>query len=392
MGITQHKDGVANVRAIVDLALTRGFIGREKCGLVAIRGHSGVQGGAEMGAVPNQFPGGVAVGREGAESFGRLWGFDVPDWRGLNAVEMIEAAHEQRIDLFYQIGGNFLETLPEPDYVAEAVARMPLRIHQDIVLNPQMMIEPRETVLLLPAQTRYEQRGGGTETSTERRVIFSPEIRGRRIGEAMAEWEILMRIAKRAFPARAGVINFDDAQAIRDEIARAVPAYDGIQRLTKAGDQVQWGGSRLCEIQDETEGSRPHFPTESGRAKFSIIAINSEDVGDKFRLSTRRGKQFNSMVHKVTDPLTGARRDDVFMNETDVKRLGLADGDRVVLTSASGDMRGRCRVAPIAPGNVQVHWPEGNVLIERGVSDPECGIPDYNALVEVKSVDGLLAD
>lgn len=201
-----------------------------------------------------------------------------------------------------------------------------------------------------------------------------------------------MRMAQRAFPARADVINFADAQAIRDEIARAVPAYDGIQRLTKAGDQVQWGGSRLCEIQDETGASRPHFPTESGRAKFSIIAINSEDVGDKLRLSTRRGKQFNSMVHKETDPLTGARRDDVFMNETDVKRLGLADGDPVVLTSATGDMRGRCRVAPIAPGNVQVHWPEGNVLIERGVSDPECGIPDYNALVEVKSVDGPQAD
>ena len=75
MGITQHKDGVANVRAIVDLALARGFIGREKCGLVAIRGHSGVQGGAEVGAVPNQFPGGVAVDREGADRFSKLWGF-----------------------------------------------------------------------------------------------------------------------------------------------------------------------------------------------------------------------------------------------------------------------------------------------------------------------------
>ncbi|HEX5733119.1 MAG TPA: FdhF/YdeP family oxidoreductase [Blastocatellia bacterium] len=392
MGITQHKDGVANVRAIVDLALSRGFIGREKCGLVAIRGHSGVQGGAEMGAVPNQFPGGVAVGREGAESFSKLWGFDVPDWRGLNAVEMIEAAHKERIDLFYQIGGNFLETLPEPDYVAEAVSRIPLRIHQDIILNPQMMVEPRDTVLLLPAQTRYEQSGGGTETSTERRVIFSPEIRGRRIGEAMAEWEILLQMAERALPDRADQINFADAQAIRDEIAIAVPAYNGIQHLTKAGDQIQWGGSRLCEIQDETGESRPHFLTESGRAKFSIIAINSEDVGDKFRLSTRRGKQFNSMVHRETDPLTGARRDDVFMNEMDVKRLGLADGDGVVLTSDAGDLRGRCRIAPIAPGNVQVHWPEGNVLIERGVADPECGIPDYNALVEVKRADRLQAD
>ena len=94
MGITQHRDGVANVRAIVDLALARGFVGREKCGLMPIRGHSGVQGGAEVGAVPNQFPGGVAVDVEGAKQFAELWGFDVPASRGMNAVEMIDAAHQ----------------------------------------------------------------------------------------------------------------------------------------------------------------------------------------------------------------------------------------------------------------------------------------------------------
>ena len=384
MGITQHRNGVANVRAIVDLALARGFIGREKCGLMAIRGHSGVQGGAEVGAAPNQFPGGVAVGKEGADQFGKLWGFEVPDWRGLNAVEMIDAAYDGRIDLFYQIGGNFLETLPEPDYVAHAVARLPVRIHQDIVVNPQMMVEPRDTVLLLPAATRYEQRGGGTETSTERRLIFSPEISGRRVGEALAEWEIMIRIAGRAFPDRAGLIHFDDAQEIRNEMARAVPAYNGIQRLTRAGDQVQWGGVRLCETRDQSGTTRPHFPTDTNRAKFSVINIDRRESNGKFRLSTRRGKQFNSMVHKETDPLTGAKRDDVFMNNEDVARLGLADGEAVVLQSAVGQMRGRCRVAPIAPGNVQVHWPEGNVLLERGVSDPECGIPDYNALVDIK--------
>ncbi len=250
MGITQHKDGVANVRAIADLALTRGFVGREKSGLMAIRGHSGVQGGAEVGAVPNQFPGGVAVDRSGADRFAELWGFQVPDWRGLNAVEMIDAAHNGELDLFYQVGGNFLETLPEPDYVRRSVERLAFRAHQDIVLSPQMMIEPADTVLLLPAQTRYEQRGGGTETSTERRIIFSPEIPGRRIGEALPEWEIPMRIAERARPEFASSIHFDDAQSIRNEIARAVPAYDGIQHLTVAGDQVQWGGERLCEERD----------------------------------------------------------------------------------------------------------------------------------------------
>ena len=384
MGITQHRDGVANVRAIIDLALTRGFVGRDKCGLMAIRGHSGVQGGAEVGAVPNQFPGGVAVDASGARQFSDLWGFDVPDWPGMNAVEMIDAAHAGDLDLLYQIGGNFLETLPEPRYVREAVTRIPFRVHQDIVLSPQMMVEPADTVVLLPAQTRYEQRGGGTETTTERRILFSPEIPGRRIGEALPEWEIPMRIAERIRPDIAHLIHFDNADAIRDELASAVPAYEGIQNLHKAGDQIQWGGERLCERPGADGSAVTHFPTSDGRARFSVIKIEHEAATSKLKLSTRRGKQFNSMVHREYDPLTGARREDVLMNHQDAARLGVADGDSVLLTSPAGKMRGRCLIAPITPGNVQVHWPEGNVLIERGKSDPECGIPDFNTEVEIE--------
>ena len=384
MGITQHRDGVANVRAIADLALTRGFVGRSKCGLMAIRGHSGVQGGAEVGAVPNQFPGGVAIDEQSAKRFSSLWTFDVSAARGLNAVEMIDAAHQRQLDVLYQIGGNFLETLPDPDYVREAVDRIPLRVHQDIVLSPQMMIEPADTVVLLPAQTRYEQSGGGTETSTERRILFSPEIPGRRIGESLREWEIPMRIAERARPECARFIHFNDAQSIREEIARVVPMYDGIQNLKKAGDQIQWGGERLCEGHDANGKSTTQFPTADGRAHFSIIEVNEVPATTKLKLSTRRGKQFNSMVHQDRDPLTGARRDDVLMSKEDAIRIGVADGEEVVLTSAIGKLTARCFIAPITPGNVQVHWPEGNILIERNNCNPECGIPDFNTEVEVE--------
>jgi molybdopterin-dependent oxidoreductase alpha subunit len=387
MGITQHRNGVDNVRAIVSLALARGLVGREKCGLMPIRGHSGVQGGAEVGAVPNQFPGGLPVTSESARKLSEEWGFAVPERPGLNAVQMIGAAHDGGIDLFYQVGGNFLETLPEPDYVREAVERLPFRVHQDIVLNPQMLVEPRDAVLLLPAQTRYEQRGGGTETSTERRILFSPEIPGRRIGESRPEWEIPMLVAERARPDLAHLIHFEDGQAIRDEIARIVPAYDGIQRLKKTGDQVQWGGERLCQFTDASGKGHPMFPTPSGRAKFSVIEIDQPAPEGVFRLSTRRGKQFNTIVHRGYDPLTGARRDEVLMNESDAERLGLSGGDRVVLESEVGRMEARCHIAPIAQGNVQVHWPEGNVLIKRNNSDPECGIPDYNAIVSVSRAD-----
>ncbi len=386
MGITQHQDGVANVRAIVDLALSRGFVGQPRSGLVPIRGHSGVQGGAEVGCVPNQFPGSVAVDETGAAKMGKLWGFEVPTERGLNAVQMIEAAHENRLNWFYISGGNFLETLPEPDFVREAIARVPVRIHQDIVLSPQMFVEPADTVLLLPTATRYEQRDGGTETSTERRILFSPEIPGRRIGEAKAEWEIPMLIAERAKPKAASLIHFDNGQAIRDEIARAVPAYEGIQHLKKTGDQVQWGGQRLCETTDADGKPTPKFSTADGRAKFSAIQIKPPTDDGRLRLSTRRGKQFNSIVHRDRDPLNGARRENVLINETDAKRLGIEDGNEILLRGEAGELSGRCRFAPIAPGNVQVHWPEGNVLLKRGVCDPECGIPDYNAMVQVERI------
>src|SRR5262245_51310344 len=202
---------------------------------------------------------------------------------------MIEAAHGGRIDWFYISGGNFLETLPEPDFVREAIHRVPARIHQDIVLSPQMFVEPNDQVLLLPAQTRYEQRGGGTETTTERRILFSPEIPGRRIGEAKPEWEIAMLIAEMANPASSHLIHFDDSQAIREEIARAAPAYNGIQNLKKTGDQTQWGGERLCETQDDSGRITPKFATLDGRAVFSAIDIDSPANNGKLRLSTRRG-------------------------------------------------------------------------------------------------------
>ncbi|MEW6129729.1 MAG: FdhF/YdeP family oxidoreductase [Acidobacteriota bacterium] len=383
MGITQHRNGVVNVRAIANLALARGFIGRAHCGLVPIRGHSGVQGGAEVGAVPNLFPGSVAVDEAGAKKFSELWGFEAPAWKGMNCVEMIDAAHRGEIDCFYQIGGNFLETLPDPDYVREAVQKMPFRVHQDIVLSPQMLVEPADTVVLLPAETRYEQRGGGTETSTERRIYFSPEINGRRIGEAKPEWEIPMLVAEKAKPGLARLIHFKDAQAIREDIARAVPAYDGIQHLKQKGDMVQWGGERLCETVDANGHSIPHFKTENGKGNFYAITIESESLNDKLKLSTRRGKQFNSIVHKDRDPLNGAHRGDVLISREDAERLMINDDDEIILRSRAGKLRGRCRIAPIAKGNVQVHWPEGNVLLERGITDPECGIPDYNTWVEI---------
>src|SRR4029077_10875689 len=158
-------------------------------------------------------------------------------------------------------GGNFLRTLPDPDYVTSAMANIPLRVHQDIILTDQMFIEAKEEVILLPAKTRYEQDDGGTETITERRIVFSPEI-PRQVGEAKAEWKILRELATTVYPERAHLFGCETGWKMREEIARVVPFYEGVQNLKKIGDSIQYGGARLCEGgQFATPDGKAHFRT-----------------------------------------------------------------------------------------------------------------------------------
>jgi anaerobic selenocysteine-containing dehydrogenase len=285
---------------------------------------------------------------------------------------MIEAAHRGELDVLFSAGGNFLDVLPDPGFSAEALGRVPLRVHMDLVVSSQMLLDPAETAVLLPAATRYETPGGVTETSTERRVIFSPEVPGRRIEEARPEWEAFLDLARRVRPDRADRLGPPDTATVRDEIARVVPFYAGIEELRAEGDQFQYGGPHLC--------ANWEFETDDGRAHFSPLKLPPERERDgRFTVSTRRGKQFNSMVQAQRDAITGAERDSVLVSPADAERLGIGDGDAVVLRTDHGELRGHALLAELRPGNLQVHWPEGNVLLPRDIRSEESGIPDYNA-------------
>ena len=116
--------------------------------------------------------------------------------------------------------------------------------------------------------------------------------------------------AARVRPDLAHQVRFESSQQIRDEIARAVPLYAGIERLGKKGDQMQWGGRHLY-----AEGV---FGTADGKAHFSAVTPPSRrPEPGRYFVSTRRGKQFNSMIQHDKDPLTGARREDVLMSAED---------------------------------------------------------------------------
>jgi molybdopterin-dependent oxidoreductase alpha subunit len=393
MGITQHAFGADAVQMILNLGLAKGWVGSDRCGLMPIRGHSSVQGGAEMGAYATAFPGGVPVNPENARKLSAQYGFEVPDWPGLTAPEMIESAARGELDVLYSIGGNFLRTLPEPDYVRSALGSVPLRVHQDIILTDQMFIEAKGEVLLLPAKTRYEQDDGGTETSTERRVMFSPEL-PRQVGEARAEWKILRDIAAAVHPQRSHLLGCETGWAMREEIARIVPFYDGIQNLKETGDAFQYGGPHLC--------ANWKFATPDGKAHFRAVPLPAESVqrpaggpgpvtkpcdnGTEFLVSTRRGKQFNTLIYAEIDPINGAPRDAVLINADDAAALHLIQNDRVLLKNDLGSYAARVFLAPIARGNLQIHWPEGNTIIRRGVVDAAGGVPDYNTTVTIERV------
>ncbi|MFD1607828.1 FdhF/YdeP family oxidoreductase [Oceanobacillus luteolus] len=388
MGLTQHRFGTDNVSQVANLALLRGFLGREHCGLMPIRGHSGVQGSGEMGADPFVLPGG-GMDKENRKRVEKIWGFPIPKWQGDIVGVSLENAllpktHERNLSLYYLSGGNFLETMPNPDFVKRCLENIDVRVHQDIIFNTSTLVDAKEAVIVLPAMTRYEQKGGGTSTSTERMVYFSPEIKGPRIEEARCEWEIYVDLAKRVKPEESDLINFTSAAEIREEIAIAAPNYDGIQHLKNRGDVFQWGGAWLCE--------GGICPTPDGKGNLIPVEIPEYRKPEgHFHVTTRRGKQFNSMIYDDIDPFNAADRDDVLMNEEDARELGIAEGNPVVVYNQYGMYKGQAKFVNIKPGNVELHWPEGNVVIPQGVYEEYAGIPEYTTQVIVEKADSFYA-
>lgn len=384
MGLTQHRFGTDNVSQVANLAMLRGFIGRAHCGLMPIRGHSGVQGSGEMGADPFVLPGGE-FDEENIARIENIWGFPIPRWQGDTIGQTLENillpdGHERKVRVLYTSGGNFLETMPNPDFIRKALESLELRVHQDIIFNTSTLLDAKEEVIILPAMTRYEQPGGGTSTSTERMVYFSPEIEGPRIEEARAEWEIYIDLASRVKPEEKHLIHFSHAQEIRNEIAIANRNYDGIQHLKKKGDVFQWGGAWLCE--------GGVCPTADGRGNLIPIELPElRKAEGQFFVTTRRGKQFNSMIYSDKDPFNAADRYDILMNREDATKLGIREGETIVAYNRHGMMQGRARFADVKQGNIAVYWPEGNVLIPKGVYETYAQIPEYNTIAIVEKAE-----
>lgn len=391
LGLTMHKHATDNISQVSNIALLRGWLGREHTGLMPLRGHSSVQGSGEMGADPFSLPGG-GWEHPNQKRIEGVWNFNLPDWPGDSVGVTIENAmlpegSERKLKLYYMSGGNFLETMPDPDFVEKALANLEIRVHQDIILNTSTLVDAKEAVIVLPAKTRFEQDGGGLSTSTERMVYYSPPIKGNRnpIREARSEWKIYLDLAKRVKPEQYDLVHFNSGQEIREEIAKANPNYDGVQYLKKSGDVYQYGGAWLCE--------GGICPTEDGRANFISIDIpdNKKKPG-KYTLMMRRGKQFNSMVYGDHDAFNAMGRYDVLVNEKDAKREGIIDGESIVLYNENGTFQGFAKYADIAEGDLGMQFPEGNQLVSKGIYESFAKMPDYVADVTMEKTERFTAN
>jgi len=377
MGITQHTTGTDNVKAVANLAMATGNVGRPSTGVNPLRGQNNVQGACDMGALPNVLTGYRPVTDPKARAlFQEKWGVPVPESPGLTVVEMMAAARAGTLKGMMIVGENPMISDPDTRHVKEALESLDLLVVQDIFLTETA----RLAHVVLPATTFAEKEG--TFTNTDRRVqrvrkAIEP------IGESRPDWRIICELA-----GEMGAAGFDYAspEQIMEEIASLTPAYAGIlyKRLDR-GEVLPW------PCLDETHPGTPFlhkegFPRGKGRF-FALDYVPPPELPDSeypFVLSTGR-IPFHFHGGSMTRRIAALDREvpTGFMNihPDDAVRLGIREGDTVKVRSRRGEIS--IKAAPsteVEPGMVFIpmHFAECpvNTLTDAAV-DPVAKIPGF---------------
>jgi predicted molibdopterin-dependent oxidoreductase YjgC len=256
------------------------------------------------------------------------------------------------------MGGNLLAASHRPKMVNSALGQVSIRVHQGTSFNPSMLIEPGELTIILPSQNRYEQRGGGTHTSVDRRIRMSPEIEDHpHIGDSRPAWQIPCQIAVRAQPEIAHALGYAGAQDIRNEMGRTMSKYAGIERLGAKHNQMQWGG-----VQRSVGG----FPNMlDGRACFTSFVPPKSSLQSGEWILTPRWVETSENIppHIWMDSDLKPGRDELYIHPDDIEQLGLQDGSHVRIHNEHGEWFARLLSAAIKPGMVQAHWPECQAIV-----------------------------
>ena len=367
MGLTQHRNGVENIREVVNLLLLRGAIGKPGAGTCPVRGHSNVQGDRTVGIWER--PPAAFLDRLGAE-----FSFEPPRRHGHSVVHAIEAMRDGEGKVFIAMGGNFLSATPDTDVTAAALRRCRLTVHVSTKLNRSHLIHG-QTALILPCLARSErdvQAGGEQFVTVENSMGMVHMSRGGREPASSSLRSEAAIVAGMAEQVLAGRTEVDwrgmvaDYDRVRASIERVIPGFDDYNRRVR-----EPGGFALPNGPRERR-----FPTATGKARFTVNRVPHVPVGeDELRLMTiRTHDQFNTTIYGLNDRyrgLAGERRV-VLMNKDDMDRRGIPDEglvDIVGRREAAGRVAERFLAVAyeIPEGCAATYFPEANVLVPLAV-------------------------
>ena len=383
LGITEHHNAVDNVLALINLALVTGHVGKYGSGLNPLRGQNNVQGGGDMGAIPNRLPGfqDLETDPEAVAKYEAAWGVKLKPKYGLHMSEMFEAIERDELSTLFVLGENPIQSDADAHHVKKLFDKLDHVVVQDIFRTATAEVAD----VVLPASASWCE-SEGTVTNSERRVqrvrqALKPP------GNARDDVRILIDLA-----ARMGVEwDYPEIEDVWNELRSLAPNHAGMSyaRLEELGG-IQWP----CYSEDKLEPSFLHGrlweqPLEGPPAVFHAVEDSppTEKLSAEFplRLTTgRRLDSFNTGVQTggYTSPLR--RGEELEVSMSDAEELGVTNGDLVRISSARGQVVAPVRIDPsLRPGLtfMTLHFPDEveTNLLTINATDPKSGTAEFKA-------------
>ncbi|MBT7609660.1 MAG: FdhF/YdeP family oxidoreductase [Bacteriovoracaceae bacterium] len=364
MGITHHKNGVENIKSIVNLALCRGMIGKKNAGLLPLRGHSNVQGMGTMAVTPKLkdivFKNLIDLG------------FKLPTHDGYDTMACMEASYRSEIDFAWCLGGNLYGSNPDLVYAGQSISKIPTLLYMNTTLNQGHIYARGEETIILPVLARDEESQKTTQESMFNFLRLS-DGGSKRISSLFSETEIIAQVGQRIFSE--SPIDWSEMRNhnnIRSLISKTIPGMENLKDINETKKEFTIP-NRLIQT--------PKFFTPNAKAKFTVCKSISRTEKDTYTMmSVRSEGQYNTVVYEEEDSFRGIdRRDVILMNKHDIQKLKLKGDQKVTIKSPTNIMRNiRVREFNIKEGNTLMYFPECNILISRE-RDPISKTPGFKA-------------
>jgi len=382
LGITEHHNAVDNVFALINLALLTGQVGRYGAGLNPLRGQNNVQGGGDMGALPNRLPGFQPVEDPDVRAkFEQTWGATIPPRDGWHLSQMFEAMERGDLRTVYVIGENPAQSEADSRKALHLLQGLDHLIVQDLCMSKTAQMAE----VVLPASASWCE-ADGTVTNSERRVqrvrkALEPP------GEARGDIEVLCDLAGRL----GHTWETPTSEQVWDEIRSLSPMHAGMSyaRLEALGG-LQWP----CYDENQPGETFLHSrlwdePLRGARARFHAeqYAPPVDALSEEFplRLTTgRRLDSYNTGVQTSGYPSPLRRGETLDLSPDDARRFGVLEGEMVKISSRRGSVEAPVRFDPhLTPGLAFMSIHFGDLVDTNALTidavDPQSGTAEFKA-------------